>query len=520
MKSRKLFALLLAQLLLLLLLPACSPAANSNSGRLAEGARQGTYYEILVRSFADSDGDGIGDFRGLAAKMDYLVDLGITGIWLMPCFDSPSYHGYDTSDYYNINPDYGTMEDFEAFIAEADKHGISVILDLVVNHSSSQHPWFQASRDPNSPYRDWYYWTEDGEGVNLRATAFGGNKVWNETETGHYAGLFWGEMPDLNLTNPDVREEVKNIAAFWLDKGVAGFRLDAVPHIFDAAKTPSNDQSFAERNVEWWAEFSDFCRSVNPDCFLVGEVWTSPVARTEYVTAIDSVFHFDMGETLARSIVAGVNNGNAFVKNMKIEYDRLAEVNPDAINSIFLSNHDQTRIITAVRNDIDNMKMAASVYLTMQGLPFIYYGEELGMLGGKPDENIRTPFMWGEDDPYLTTWRESPHNKNTIPYDEQIADPDSLLSHYQRVIRLRAATPALFAGVLEPVEQENGAIMSYQMITPEQTVLVLHNISAEEQTVDLNGEGKVLFVTTKEGFSAKKDGIVLPAKCSVVIEVE
>ena len=506
-------------LVLISALSACSRTAPpASQERLAQGAGQGVYYEIFVRSFADSDGDGIGDFNGLTGKLDYLSELGVTGLWLMPTFPSPSYHGYDITDYYDVHPDYGTLEDFDVFIQEAGKRGISVILDLVINHTSTQHPWFQDSKDAGSPYRGWYHWSDDGAGINLSATAFGGNRVWNKTGGGYYAALFWDQMPDLNFGSPEVRQEMRRIADFWLDNGVAGFRLDAAMHIFSSAEMNLGGRSASELNLEWWDEFAGYCRSVNPDCYLVGEVWDSPGTRSPYVASLDSVFHFDMGEMLARAVVLGSNKGNAFINSMKMEYDRLAAINPNAINAVFLSNHDQTRICTALLNKPENLKMAASIYLTLQGLPFVYYGEELGMLGGKPDENIRTPFLWGEDDPALCTWIGSVYNKNVPTFPEQDADPDSLLSHYRRVMNLRIATPALFEGVLEPVKQSNDAVMSYTMTAPSQAALVLHNLSADVQTVELDGSGRVLFVTAGEGFSANNTSVTLPPKCSAIIE--
>jgi len=495
---------------------ALSPAAHAQE-RLTQGAKQGTYYEIFLRSFADSDGDGIGDLNGLTGKLDCLSRLGATGIWLMPCFPSPSYHGYDVSDYYSIHPDYGTMEDFETFLREADGRGISVILDLVVNHTSSEHPWFKASRDPDSPYRNWYRWSDDGEDVNLNATAMG-HRTWNETESGYYAGLFSDQMPDLNLDDLDLRQEIKNIAKFWMEKGVAGFRLDAAMHIYSFAEMGPKAGPPSALNLAWWGEFADYCRSINPDCYLVGEVWDNPGTRAQYAAVLGSVFHFDMGETLAHTIVVGSNKGNAFAKSMKMEYDRLADANPDAINAIFLSNHDQTRICTALRNDLDNLKMAASVYLTMQGVPFVYYGEELGMMGGKPDENIRTPFLWGEDDPAFCTWLGSVYNQKVARFTEQDADPGSLLFHYRRLMTLRAVTPALFAGILDVLEQPNDAVMSYSMTAPEQAVWVLHNLSTEPQNVWLDSFGVVLFVTYDGGFAMHDGLMVLSPKCSAVIE--
>lgn len=490
--------------------------------RLAKGSKQGTYYEIFVRSFADGNGDGIGDFKGLTSKLDYIKSMGFTGIWLMPCFASPSYHGYDITDYYSINPDYGTMEDFDEFLAEAKQLDIAVILDLVINHTSSQSEWFNASLDPESPYRNWYQWS-DGTDVNLNAS-FNGNKVWNAYGDYYYAGLFWDQMPDLNLDNPDVRAEMKNIAKFWLDKGVSGFRLDAAMHVYNVCELPVGAPSATDSNLKWWSEFADYCREVDPNCYLVGEVWDAPTTRTPYAAALDSVFHFNMGEMLARIITEGKCTNNVFPDSMRIEYDRLAEADPNAINAIFLSNHDQTRISTALRNDPQNLKLAASVYLTIQGLPFVYYGEELGMIGGKPDENIRTPFLWGEDDPTLTTWYNSVYNAKVADFTKQVTDDDSLLNHYGKLIRLRAAMPALFAGILEPVDPKNNALMAYTMTAYDETggitqrALIVHNLSSEPQTTELSGEGNLKFATVTEGLIMDNSSVTLPPKCSVIIE--
>lgn len=482
--------------------------------RMAQGAKQGTYYEVFVRSFADSNGDGIGDFAGLTQKMDYFSDMGVTGLWLMPSFESPSYHGYDTTDYYKINSDYGTMEDFEAFIAAAKERDIAVILDLVINHSSSENEWFIQSRDPESPYRDWYHWSDTGEDVNLTAS-FYGNQVWTQEASGYYAGLFWQGMPDLNLSNPDVTAEVKKIAKFWLDKGVSGFRLDAAMYLFTSMELPVGTGVATEQeNLKWWKDFTDYCRSINPKCYIVGEVWDAAATRAPYVSALDSVFHFDMGDSLARAVTRGSDKGNSFANSMKAEYDRLRSFNQDAIDAPFLSNHDQNRICTALGNKLENLKMAASIYLTLEGLPFVYYGEELGMLGGKPDENIRTPFMWGEGDPVLTSWYESVYNKKVQPYSEQTNDENSLLNHYKKLINLRAATPALFAGKLEPVDPGNDVIMAYTMTATEQSVLVLHNLSKEQHTIDMDSSGTVLF-----GSCTRDTGrITLEPQSTLIIE--
>nr|WP_268794539.1 alpha-amylase family glycosyl hydrolase [Paenibacillus sp. DMB20] len=214
------------------------------------------YYEIFVRSFYDSDGDGIGDLKGVIEKLDYLNDgnseteddLGVTGIWLMPVNPSPSYHGYDVTDYRSIHPDYGTIEDFRTLTAEAHKRGIKVIMDLVVNHTSSEHPWFkEAADDKNSEKRDWYVWAEDQGKEAAGSSAAGSGNPWHEMNGTHYMGTFWSGMPDLNFDNPKVREEMKDTGKFWLEQGADGFRLDAAKHIYEDLATDKSEATTAKK---------------------------------------------------------------------------------------------------------------------------------------------------------------------------------------------------------------------------------------------------------------------------------
>ncbi len=491
----------------------------------ATGNRQGVYYEVFVRAFADSDGDGIGDINGLISKLDYLndadpetsTDLGVTGIWLMPVNATVSYHGYDVTDYYAINPDYGTMSDFERLLEEAHKRGITVMMDLVLNHTSDKHEWFISATHPESPYRNWYYWTLDGsEGYNLHTTKWG-HEVWNKRNGAYYLGLFWSGMPDLNYDNPEVRQEAKRIAGFWLEKGVDGFRLDAVPHIYDGSEV-INARDSVERTVAWWQEFTDYCHEIKPESLIVGEVLDeNAVTRATYLASLDATFHIGLGTQIANALKAGKSkNGylNAYITNSFAQYEK---TNPDFLDAPILSNHDQNRFIGNVGGKHELMKVAASIYLTLEGIPFIYYGEEIGMYGAKPDEDIRLPFVWGNDDPCQSKWRASKYDKVIIPASQQEKDKDSLLTHYKRLIRVRNANEALYAGKFHPLTSDNEAVLAYGMTSEHQSAIVVHNLSQTRQTVGLSTEGySLVFCQAKEGFSAGEGRVSLPPLSSAI----
>ncbi|NLY19137.1 MAG: alpha-amylase [Clostridiaceae bacterium] len=491
----------------------------------AKGNRQGVYYEIFVRAFADSDGDGIGDLNGLISKLDYLYDnnpkttsdLGVTGIWLMPVNETVSYHGYDITDYYKINPEYGTMEDFERFIEEAHKRGISVIMDLVLNHTSDRHEWFINSVDPNSPYRDWYLWVdEDTDKYNIKANVWG-HPVWNKVNDSYYYGLFWSGMPDLNYNNPDVRQEAKNIAGFWLDKGVDGFRLDAVPYLFDTTEVPFGESGL-KKTVAWWSEFKEYCHKKKPGCIIIGEVLNdNPGTRASYLPSLDSTFHIGLGAQIANAVKTGVSKNNFLVNYISNNYAKYREANPDYVDSPMLTNHDQNRIMGLVGGKHELMKVAASIYLTLEGIPFIYYGEEIGMFGAKPDEDIRLPFVWGENDPAQTSWRESKYKDAVIPVSEQEKDKDSLLTHYKRIIRVRNENEALYAGKFRGIDSDNDSVLAYMMESENQSAIVLHNLSRESQGVEVDiKEYTLKFCQTKDGFEVNDGTINIPPLSTVI----
>ena len=524
----------------------CASSGNAGSqsagveplARKAQGAREGVYYSLFVRSFADSNGDGIGDFNGITAKLDYLndgddsttTDLGITGIWLLPIYPTQSYHGYDVDDYYAVNPDYGTMEDFERLVQECNKRGISVILDMTCNHSSRFTQWFQDGRDPSDPHHDWYRWiTAEDSRYNLEQKMWG-HKVWNEDRkyTGNYfAGLFGDHMPDFNLDSPALREEFKKVMKFWLDKGVAGFRYDAAGHVYNSAKTPADSGNSTEKAVAWWKEITDYNKSINPGTFNVGEVWENNAIRSQYLAGLGSDFHFDMGNRIIDTLKAGDDGNNSYANGMQADYNRMAQSNPDYLDAPFLSNHDQPRAAGLLRGNDEMCKAAASLYILTEGVPFLYYGEEIGMKSGTDDPSKRTPMIWNisnaqgkPKDKLQTTWSESRYNVKTLSVAEQAKDPDSLLQYYKRLIRVKTAHPALYAGKFTAVATGSEKVSSWQMKSPEETAFVMVNISSNGAEVNIPDEYKnlkIVFCSNKEETQFSENVITIPPLATVVL---
>ncbi len=440
---------------------------------------EAVFYEIFVRSFYDSDGDGIGDFNGIIEKLDYLNDgdpnttddLGITGLWLMPINASPSYHGYDVTDYYAVNPEYGTMDDFKRLLAEADKRGIEVIIDLVLNHTSTKHPWFvDASTNPDSEYRDYYIFQDAPGGFKSPW----GSDVWYQSDTGFYYGIFWSGMPDLNYTNPDVVAEMQEVVRFWLeDVGVDGFRLDAIKHIVEDGSIQENTPA----THAYWQTFYDHYTGVNPNALTVGEAWTSTDEVVKYIgDEVSIAFEFD----LAGAMIEAARTE----RSLKITqaHELILNSYPPHQYGVFLSNHDQVRIMTFYRGDVGKAKSAASLMLTGPGVPFLYYGEEIGQRGSKPDENLRTPMQWSADAYAGFTSAEMPWRSPQKDFEDanvalQTGEPDSLLSHYRRLIHARNTYPALQKGAMFQLPVANRGVYAFLRYTGEQTLLVIINLT-------------------------------------------
>jgi alpha-amylase len=440
------------------------------------------FYEVFVRSFYDSDGDGVGDLRGLIEKLDYLNDgdptttddLGVTGLWLMPVMESPSYHGYDVSDYYQIAADYGTNADFAELIEAAHARGIVVIVDLVVNHSSTDHPWFVASAEQTDPaYAEYYIWADEDPGYR----GPDGQQVWHPYGDRYYYGLFWGGMPDLNYENPAVTAEMEEIARFWLeDMGVDGFRLDAVKHIVEEGQSQQNTPS----THAWMQGFNDFVKSVALDALMVGEIWSGSINIAPYVPdSVDLAFEFDLASTIVDAVRRRSSDALRAIQTKALD------LFPPGQYAAFITNHDQDRVMNAFRGDVGSARVAASLLLTNPGVPFLYYGEEIGLQGQKPDERIRTPLPW-DNTPETggfttgTPWQSLDASAATVNISDQLDDPESLLSHYRALIHLRNAESALRRGDMTLVNSTQRPVYSFLRHSGEEVLLVVINLNHKE----------------------------------------
>jgi glycosidase len=434
------------------------------------------FYEIFVRSFRDSDGDGIGDFNGITEKLDYLQELGIRGLWLMPINPSPSYHGYDVTDYYGVNPDYGTMDDFKNLLEEAHKRDIKIIIDFVMNHTSSKHPWFQQALTPGSEYHDWYVWSATDPGT---LGPWGANAWYRATNGQYYYAIFWDQMPDLNYDNPAVREEIKNTTSFWLEEvGVDGFRLDAVRYMVE------DDQlADSKANHAFLEEWGIYYRDINPLAFSVGEAWTDNGNVKKYTdtnTELNSAFNFDLSDSILR-----LNEGNT--TSLRFILQTTIRDFPEQDNANFITNHDMPRVMNQLGTDSEQRaKLAAGILLTAPGIPFIYYGEEIGMTGTKPDELIRTPMQWDDTKnsgfTEGTPWEAVNSDFTLTNVSNQTGDPSSLLEHYRKLIQLHNEHSALRIGKTNVAGSNSNKLLSYLRVSNDERLLVVINIDDEPVT--------------------------------------
>ncbi len=433
------------------------------------------FYEVFVRSFYDQNGDGKGDLKGLTSKLDYLndgdstthTDLGVTALWLMPIMESPSYHGYDVTNYRTIESDYGTNADFQTFIQEAHKRGIKVIIDLVMNHTSDQNSWFiQSAANPTSIYRNWYRWSTTNPGGS-----------WNMKNGSYYYSVFGSGMPDLNYADTLVKKEMFDVARYWLqDMHADGFRLDAVKYIFETA-TQTED---VPATFQFWKDFRAYYKTVNADAFAVGEAWTSTNIIKKYVenNGLDYCFEFNM----ASALVNAANNGDAATLQTAVETAMSSY--PYLQFGTFLTNHDQDRVMTLLGNDVSKAKLAAQLLLTLPGIPFMYYGEEIGTLGPKPDENIRTPLQWNNKaNAGFTTgipWRAPQTDYTTKNIAAQQQDSTSLWTTYNKLIRLRTNESALRRGNYLSIPTNSSSALVFMRQYNNETIFVASNLSAND----------------------------------------
>ncbi len=446
------------------------------------------FYQVFVRSFQDSNGDGVGDLKGLTERLGYIKELGATALWLLPIYPSPSYHGYDVTDYQGVNAQYGTMQDFDAFLTRAHELGLKVILDWVPNHTSVQHPWFTESQNPSSPKRDWYVWRDQNPGWGRPWGAK--DASWYASRpggAGFYYGAFWEGMPDLNYRNPSVVSAMQEAMRFWLQKGVDGFRLDAISYIYE---TDTDNAPHNPLNLTWMRDTASFVKSVKPDAMLVGEVWDKPEAVSKYFVNGDGEdlgFDFELRD----AIRAAVNGGKRAPLDATL--NRVTSLYPpSALDAIFTTNHDMVRpqYFGPVR-----YRIAASLLLTLPGVPFIYYGDEISMPNGpsSDDKDKRTPMRW-DSSPKAgfttgTPWQAFSTPDAGINVSAQREKPESLWNHYRNLIRLRQSISALRSGGFEPVPAGD-RILAFVRRLRDQAVIValnLDSIDSARVSLDLRG---------------------------------
>ncbi len=444
-----------------------------------------TYYEIFPYSFYDSDGNGVGDINGITKKLDYLNDgdasttddLGIDGIWLMPIMESPSYHKYNVADYMTVDDIYGTNEDFKKMLDEAHKRHIDVIIDLVINHTSRKHQWYQKAIEElkegkTDGYVQYYNFKE-------------GHKAsgWTKTTVGdwYYESQFDVDMPDLNLKNEKVREEIQKIVKYWLDMGVDGFRLDAV-YWFES-------EIGTDKSVEDLKWLYDYAKTIKEDVYMVGECWKdSATIKQFYQSGVDSFFNFYVqGATGHINHCAGRKDAKAFVEYLESWQNEMRTSNPNAIDAQFLSNHDTARSGGYLLSDT-RRRLNAALYLTSPGNPFIYYGEEIVMTGSQNDPEKRRGMYWSKTDTTGYVERIPDTSNKSVPdqsVEDALKDKNSLLTFYKRVIALRNQNPEIARGTLNAVEFKDKSTAGYVSEYNGSKVMVIYNLGDKAAEIDV-----------------------------------
>ncbi|MBQ1508043.1 MAG: hypothetical protein IIZ47_01345, partial [Erysipelotrichaceae bacterium] len=441
------------------------------------------FYEIFVGSFSDSNGDGIGDLQGIINRLDYLNDgnvnsdksLGIQGIWLTPIFASPSYHKYDAKDYYEIDPQFGTMDDLKKLVEECHKRNVLVILDLAINHSSDRNEWYlnfmraHQKGDTSDPYYDWYSWSGKDDipsGKTYR-------RITNTDQ--YYECNFSGDMPEFNYDNFAVREQMVDLAKFYLDLGVDGFRFDAAKYIYYGDNPKS---------INFWNWYLGKLKEMKADIYTVGEVWSSDAEVIPYVKYLNC---FDFSMSMAEGYVASAaksGNINVYTNYVEQYLKKIHDQNPDAMMIPFVANHDMDRAAGFLTCLNKQAYMAANIYLLCSGSPFLYYGEEIGMKGTRgaanTDANRRLAMLWGDEDtvkdPEGTTFDASKQVNGTVK--DQLANPDSLYHYYRKVIDFRNRYPQIARGDYKMYYLKDSTMGGFTISYEGEDSYLFHNASA------------------------------------------
>ncbi len=484
------------------------------------------FYEIFVGSFSDSNGDGVGDLRGIINRMDYLNDgdpasglsLGVEGIWLTPIFLSPSYHKYDVTDYYTIDPQFGTTEDLKELIDLCHQRDVKLILDLPINHTGKENRWFKnfvnahVLNSTTQIHYDFYTWANKGDtppAGRQFAQVFGTDLL--------YEANFSDSMPEPDFDNPFVRQTMLDVALYYLDMGVDGFRFDAAKYIY------LNDNAAC---VDFWDWYVGELKAVKPDVYTIAEVWDGDGIIDQYLPVL-SCFNFttsQVGGLIATTAKGGdVNSYTAYIEN---HLNHLAALGGDARAALFVSNHDMDRAAGYLTAASGQMKVAANLYLLSPGSPFLYYGEELGLRGSRggsnTDANRRLAMLWGDgdtvSDPVGATYtKQSPYTVADLQ-----KNGDSLYNHYKQLIMLREANPEIARGEYHALRFEGVKAGGFTCTWNGQTVAVLHNTTINAVTLDLSAATDVSFTMLAGNVGAGQavlEGslLTLPGQTSVVL---
>lgn len=527
-------------------------------------------YQVYPQSFQDSNGDGIGDLKGLIQRLDYLQKLGIDAIWLSPVYQSPGQdNGYDISDYQAINPQFGTMADLEALIRQAKARDIRIIMDLVVNHTSDEHRWFKVSRQSRAnPYRDYYIWRDGsatGGPPNAMKSTFSGSAWRRDEATGqYYLHLFGDKQPDLNWANPQVRQAIYKMMNFWISKGIGGFRMDVIDLI---GKEP--DRGIRENGPKLHPYLQEMNRATfgDTDLLTVGETWgATPSIAQQYADPkrheLSMVFQFEMMQLDQQNDDKWALRplDPAALKQVLIKWQTAFDYTK-GWNSLFWNNHDLPRIVSRWGNDqryrVKSAKMFAILLHLLRGTPYVYQGEEIGMtnapvasivdvqdiesaniyreqmalgqsektiltaINAKGRDNARTPMQW-RDDPnagFTTSqpWLRVNPNYHTINVAAALDDPDSIFYTYQQLIRLRHENDVIVNGRFEAIQNLAPAVMAYYRVLGDTRWLVVVNLSEKKQPLDLNDQLEKTIVTNDVPLQSLTDQTLQPYQAFAAI---
>lgn len=453
------------------------------------------FYELYLRSFYDGNGDGLGDFSGAREQLDYIASLNVEGIWLLPVLQSPAYHGYSVTDFFNVNPVYGDLKDLRNFLIDAHKRELKVILDLPLNHTSPGHDWFLRALAGERPYRDWYLFLEREEWLNARRH-WDGEQVWTNYSGQWVYTLFGPGSPDLNYESRSLWQQMKEVLTFWLSAGFDGFRFDAAKHIFDFSLEKGICEYQHSRNIAFWKEMTSHCRAISPDTIFISEVWDDARIVDMYSRIFGIGFNFPLAEDLKRAVLS--RDGDSLVQSLKSDLKRNFRSKRSYESGNFLTNHDMTRLVSTMAGNKNLALFSLAVLLTLPGIPFFYYGEELGMEGVYDlffNEEQLEPYLWYENGYGLgqTEWKALGKNKphSGISYEAQFGKPGSYFERFKNILKFRKENEWLRFSTINNVTKKGGLI-ELSLGYNEKRLSIYHNLGRSKVSLEVKSEPLLL----------------------------